>query len=720
MTSRIKLLPENLINRIAAGEVVERPASILKELLENSLDAGATRVELEIASGGKKLVRVTDNGCGLNREELFLCLERHATSKLSAEDDLWNISTLGFRGEALPSIASVSRTTIVSKPADGPGHKLRIDCGRVLELSPAAANQGTTVEVRDLFHSIPARRKFLKTDATETAHLVEVAQRYALSRPGLRLRLLDGQREVLMVDERSDLPSRVSKILGRAVASSLREFKSDLGDLKISGWLGDPVLSARSAGSLFLFVLGRPVRDRLLTRAVLQGYGRTVPQGRWPAGVIFLDLDPSQVDVNVHPAKTEVRFRDGGRVFDALSSAVKKAVDLSPVAMTGGAAGSADAGLDAPGRADRLEPRSPPAWRAPDGRTDYSPGGGGSYSRGGGGCRRGPGQNDQAGRSYHSAPSPSSSSSASRWIGPGFSMGRPGAGTPPSRLETPGPPPWMLDDDPTNAAAADGLADGHGDSRAEGHDDGRSEGRTANIFAGGAGDAAEPFTGLPPDIFPGSDGPPEPDADDRPAGRTPAGPVRPLAQLRQSYVLAEGPEGLYIVDQHAAHERILFNALKKNLAERGLPAQNLILTKSFELGPQEALAAEKLSGHLRRLGFHLEPFGGGSWVMRAAPALLTPPAAQEALMEILAAASTRLKSLDGAGLEQTVDDLSSSWLDSLACRAAVKAGDHLEPMEMEKLLADLAEAETGGYCPHGRPAVIVLSLRELQKRFGRT
>ncbi|MDR1110390.1 MAG: DNA mismatch repair endonuclease MutL [Deltaproteobacteria bacterium] len=652
MTSRIKLLPENLINRIAAGEVVERPASILKELVENSLDAGATRIEIDIEGGGKKLIRVTDNGCGLNKEELFLCLERHATSKLTDESDLFSIATLGFRGEALPSIASVAKMTITSQAGQGDGHRLKVEGGRIMDLAPAPTNQGTVIEVRDLFFNVPARRKFLKTEATETAHLVEMAQKYALSRPGLRLRLIDGGREVLSVDEHNDMAARILKILGRDVASSLASFQMEDGDLKISGYLGAPTTAARTNSSLFVFVLGRPVRDRLLNKAVLQGYGRTIAPGRWPAGLIFIELDPERVDVNVHPAKTEVRFREPGQVFDSLLKAVTRAIDVSPIATAAGQAparpGPSGVDDDLPNYRSLDPPSSPNRLFGP---------------------ATGQASPSNLGRLFD-APEPRGD--GKRWQGPYFSMGQPQKG----KASVPQPPlpapPWM------------------------------------------AGGQASEDQGLP--------GHEEPRAGPPMGGPGPAGDlagIRPLAQLHRSYILAEGPTALYIIDQHAAHERVIFNSLKKTLKMSGLPSQGLLLTQTMEFGPQEALAAQALGEPLARLGFRLEPFGGSSWTLRGIPSLLDPHGASEALAEILQAAKRRLRDLDGAGLESVVEELSGSWLYSLACRAAIKAGQPMEREEMESLIAALAETEAGGFCPHGRPSTIALSLKELQKRFGR-
>ncbi|MDR3134661.1 MAG: DNA mismatch repair endonuclease MutL [Deltaproteobacteria bacterium] len=678
MSSRVKLLPESLINRIAAGEVVERPASILKELLENSLDAGATRIEVDIEAGGKKLIRVSDNGCGLNREELFLCLERHATSKISAESDLFSISTLGFRGEALPSIASVSRMSITSQPEGGEGHRLRVEGGKIVDLSPAATNQGTIVEVRDIFFNVPARRKFLKTETTEMAHLVESAQRYALSRPKLRLRLRDSGREILSVDEHNDMAARALKILGRDVAASLRPFSSQVGDLKIEGFLAGPE-AARANSGLFSFVLGRPVRDKLINKAIIQGYGRTLPHGRFPSGVVFVDLDPARVDVNVHPAKTEVRFREPGLVFDTLTKAVSKAIDVSPIASSKLAPGAwprdqEPPGRQAPWRATRdpvpethsLSLEAPVAAQVP------SPG----YLLG----RPQKGPIDEANERQPKG---------SNFLSLGFSMGRPLKRPALGLPERPAVPPWM------------------------------EEGPGPNEILPRVPEANPVGSRSPQDLSPGQAADPG-QANEPALADDGHGPVKALAQFLQSYVLAEGPDALYIIDQHAAHERIIFNSLKESLKKEGLPSQGLILPQTLELGPRENQAILALQESLGHLGFRLEPFGDSTWSLRGIPAMLSPEAAREALLEILTSAMARLRDLDGAGLASAAGELSGTWLYSLACRAAIKAGERLAQEEMESLLRSLANSSTGGFCPHGRPSSIVIKLSDLEKRFGRS
>ncbi|MDR2726061.1 MAG: DNA mismatch repair endonuclease MutL [Candidatus Adiutrix sp.] len=602
--SRIKLLPDRLINRIAAGEAVERPSAVLKELLENSLDAGADRVDIEVSGGGKKLILVRDNGRGMDEDDLLMCLERHATSKIGAEADLMNIKTLGFRGEALPSIGAVSDLVITSAVEGGEGHKVTLAAGRLLGLAPAAANRGTAVEVRNLFYNVPARRKFLKSDRTESAHLLDVAQSYALSRAGLRLTFRDNGREVLAVEARHDFQTRVFKVLGRSVAEGLTPLAREREGLHISGWLGAPDQHLSSTGRLFIYVLGRPVRDRLLNRALAEGYGRLLPRGSWPAAVIFLDLDPAEVDVNVHPAKAEVRFRRPQAIFSALAEAVAGAVGRAP-------------------RAD-------------------SP--------------------------WSEAPS------------------RPARPDPERSSPTPARPPW-LDDDQTDYSAPPATPE---PSRAE----------PARL------DAAPSEQTLP-----------EPS---RPEQAPNFEPLRPLAQLYQSYILAEGNRGLYLVDQHAAHERLLFNKLKLELAETGLPSQTLLLPETLELPPREARAAEKLLPHLARLGFELEPFGeGGGFLLRGVPAVLGREDPRPPLMEILGAGRNHPATLDGAGLKEALEALADSWLYSLACRAAVKAGEKMSLEAMTRLLEDLSREPHGAYCPHGRPAIQLIERVTIEKRFHR-
>ncbi|MDR3038226.1 MAG: DNA mismatch repair endonuclease MutL [Candidatus Adiutrix sp.] len=635
---RVKLLPDQLINRIAAGEVVERPGAVLKELVENSLDAGADRLDIDISGGGKRLIVVRDNGHGMDEDDLLMCLERHATSKIGAEADLMNIGTLGFRGEALPSIGSVARLAITSAVDGGEGHLVTVAAGRLLGLTPIAANRGTTVEVRDLFYNVPARRKFLKSDRTESAHLLDVAQSYALSRAGLRLTFRDNGREVLAVESAHDFQTRVFKVLGRGVAEGLTPLTYTRGDIKISGWLGSPDCGLPAPARLFVYVLGRPVKDRLLNRALADGYGRLLPRGTWPAAVIFLDLDPAEVDVNVHPAKAEVRFRRPAEIFAALAEAVAGAVGRAPVWAAG--AGPAAPVLPVP-------PDLPAELPA--------------------------------------------ESSVKGWPGP------------PADL------PWLA---PEFQSDPDEAPPGFDEPLAD-------EPPPAALKPFFAGDPpAEPER--PPAPLPANPNPAFSPAPARPGEAPNFEPLRPLAQLYQSYILAEGTRGLYLVDQHAAHERLLFNKLKRELTRAGLPSQTLLLPEPLDLPPQAALAAEKLKPHLAHLGFDLEPFGErGGFILRGVPAILGSQDPLPPLLEILAAGQGRLTALEGAGLQEALAALADSWLYSLACRAAVKAGEKISLEAMARLLEDMAREPGGAYCPHGRPAIQMIDRVTIERRFAR-
>ena len=670
-TRRIKLLPDDLINRIAAGEVVERPAAVLKELVENSLDAGADRIDIEVAGGGKKLIRVRDNGRGMNEDDLFLCLERHATSKLSAEADLMRIATLGFRGEALPSIASVSNLSITSAIEGGEGHIVRVNGGRMQALEAAPANRGTTVEVANLFYNVPARRKFLKSDHTESGHLLEVAQSYALSRDGLSLTFREGGREVLSVEARHDFKTRVLRVLGRAAAESLTPFEFQDESVTISGWLGGPERAIRSTGNLFVYVLGRPVKDRLVNRAVADGYGRLLPPGNWPAAVIFIGLDPEDVDVNVHPAKAEVRFRRPGAVFSALSSAIGRTVGFAPPAPDG-------AGELAPVSKVPAAPPLPPLLRVAP-----------------------------------ATPPPESIF--------------------PDLLDTRGReeiiPPWMRPEPAAEGVTSSGFAPAEAPG---GREAGPPASEAGELEAAPEVRFGPPEAHLLSEVEPQGESP-APSSEINPGsaldagqapipGAVPARPnfeeLRPLAQLYHSYILAEGSRGLYIIDQHAAHERIVYNQLKERLAQ-GIPGQSLLFPDTMDLPPQEALAAEKLQSHLAHIGFDLQPFGDRTFILKSAPAILNTQDPWPPLLEMLGAAQGHLKSLEGAGMLEALQAMANSWFYSIACRAAVKAGYKMSLEAMAQLIDDMARTPNGAYCPHGRPAIWLIDRFNIEKRFDR-
>ena len=589
--SDIRLLSDQLINRIAAGEVVERPASVLKELMENSLDAGATRLEVDIENGGRRLVAVKDNGRGMGPDDLLLAVERHATSKLAEESDLLNIDTLGFRGEALPSIGAVSRLTITSADGgDGSGRRARISGGRLLGVDDVARDRGTTVEAADLFFNVPARRKFLKSTATEAAHCLETVQRFAIGRPELRLIYRHNRQEMLSTSPKEDERARLARVLGRDTARSLIPFEGRTGVLELRGWLGVPEMSRSRAGAVYLFVNGRPVRDRLLMRTVLASYQSRLPAGRYPAVVLFVSVDPREVDVNVHPAKAEVRFRQPNEIYQA-------AVDIMSRALS---------------REMAPRPLRPPA--------------------------------------YHSGPPRSEPLVGER--SPGFEWsGRPlpGAGYP--------------------------------------------------VPARGNAAALPEVTVLPSEL--------------RPADEIQNVPgLRPVGQIFHSYILAQGPDELWVVDQHAAHERVLFERLAGELKAGGLSRQGLLIPETVDLTPTQAVLLSEILEELGRFGFDVEPFGGGTYVIRATPGILAGKDQAGVLQEIMDRAGADRPS---AGLEKFEHEL----LSALACQGAVKAGQALSFEEMDRLLEDLGRCDVPTHCPHGRPLIFSLERREIERRFHR-
>ena len=584
----IRLLSEELINRIAAGEVVERPASVLKEVIENSLDAGADRIEVEAAAGGRKSIEVRDNGSGMSPDDLLLAVERHATSKISEESDLLSIPTLGFRGEALASIGAVSRLTITTAAGqDGAGRQVRMSGGRIMAVEEKARDQGTTVQVDDLFFNVPARRKFLKTVNTEAAHLLETAQRFALSRPELRFVYRHNGQELISTSPREDDRTRLARVLGREIARSMSPFEGQTGELDMSGFLGRPDMDRSRPSHLYLFVNGRPVKDRLMTRAVMEAYRGRLAGGRYPAAVVFLRIDPQQVDVNVHPAKAEVRFRRPNDVFAAAAEILSRATSA----------------------AWRPAPVQAPAYR-PD---------------------------------YHYRPQPAVAETLP-W--------------PPVRDQVPFRPdttPW------------------------------------------------QPETGY---------GPVEPSPDQEAKAEIESEVWRPIGQLHQSYILAQSPEGLVVVDQHAAHERVLFEKLKKSATQGPLAGQALLMPETLEFNPVQAAIIESVIDPLARYGFDLAPFGGGTFILKAVPVCLAGRDPRRAINEILENAESFRPDQGLAGFED-------SLFETLACHAAIKAGEKMTLMEMDRLLSDLLATEAPTNCPHGRPLFFTLDRREIEKKFRR-
>ncbi len=619
----IRRLPDSLVNRIAAGEVVERPASAVKELVENSLDAGAARIDVALREGGRTLISVADDGCGMGPDDLSLALERHATSKL-ADEDLTRIVTLGFRGEALPSLAAVSRLTVTSRAAGAAdAWAIGVEGGSMGALRPAAHPNGTRIEVRDLFFATPARLKFLKSKPTEVGHVTDVVGRLAMARPEVAFSLIDDARTLLSLPAcRSGLaPScdddarlhRISAILGKDFAANAVAVEAVREGLRLFGHAGVPTLHRRTTAQQLLFVNGRPVRDRLLHGAVRGAYQDLLASDRHPAVVLFLELPAELVDVNVHPMKTEVRFRDAGRVRGLIVSALKHAL---------AAAGHKSA------------PRVMP-W----------PGGGG---RGRGGRAALP----AAGRAELT-------SALSLAFAPAVPRGLAEEAVPYDAVS--GTESAACASEPV-AAAFEGAADVSGEPASAGTD-------------------------IPPLGF-------------------------ARAQLHGTYIVAQSADGVVIVDQHAAHERLVHERLKRALHAGGVPRQVLLLPDVVELDPAAIDRLTQQAEELTALGLVIEPFGPGAVIVREVPALLGPVDARRLVTDLA-------EDLAELGEALAVADRLSAVCASMACHGSVRAGRKLNLDEMNALLREMEQTPHSGQCSHGRPTWVELKRADIERLFGR-
>jgi DNA mismatch repair protein MutL len=599
----VRQLSEGIVNRIAAGEVVERPASVVKELVENALDAGATRVEIVTDGGGRRLIRVSDDGSGMTREDLSLAVERHATSKLP-DDDLLDIRTLGFRGEALPSIGAVAHLTIATRHAGAAhGWAITVDGGRKSEVKPAAQGEGTRIEVRDLFYATPARLKFLKSDRSEGEAIREAVRRLAMSRPDVAFTLAGEERApVTWAAALPGAPGRLARladILGAEFRANAVEVRGGHGPVAIEGFAALPTLSRANSLGQYLFVNGRPVRDKLLIGVVRAAYADYLPRDRHPIVALFVTLDPREVDVNVHPAKAEVRFRDGGLVRSLLIRALQEALsrDGQRAATTGGSA------TIAAFRPAALPRRPGWDWRQSPARPIDARGGA------------------MAARSY-----------------------------------------------------APGLA----------------EAAQAAFDVGGP-DARIDFAA--PDLL------------DRPLGAA-------RAQVHDTYIVAQTRDGIVIVDQHAAHERIVYERLKAALATAGIARQILLIPEIVELEETDVERLIARAEELARYGLAIEPFGPGAVAVRETPALLGEIDARALLRDL----AEHMAEWDEAlPLERRLMHVAAT----MACYGSVRAGRRLKGEEMNALLREMETTPNSGQCNHGRPTYVELRLADIERLFGR-
>jgi DNA mismatch repair protein MutL len=680
---KIHVLSENVANQIAAGEVVERPASVVKEMLENSLDAGATRIKISVEAGGKKLIQIIDNGCGMVRDDAMLAFERHATSKIKKAEDLLSVATLGFRGEALPSIASVSRLRMETRAADDPaGTVIEINGGKIARVEEAGLPPGTSFTVRDLFFNVPARKKFLKAESTELSHIASLVTHYALAHPEKHFELHSASNAMLVAPPVAGHSERVYQVFGKETLDQLipvaarqaleriglpqpppwrrkEEDEEDApskepGEMRIHGFVSKPEIQKLNRNSIFIFVNGRLIRDRLVQHALTEAYRNIIPPTVYPVVLLFLELPAAEVDVNVHPSKTEVRFRQQSALHDFVRDTVRAALmKARPVPQfvaeirahaTAGQAltpGALTPGAGWPPSHDGLSVSGP---RVAEGGIQ-NPG-----------------------------------------LGAGFSLQAQIQPPVSARLQFEG-----------------GIA---------------VEANVAIPVARGLETAA-----LAPDFAPTLepqqfDQVPDPgcspalDVAEEEPTLSALGTLRPLGQIRNSFILAVNEDGLWIIDQHVAHERVLFERVLKQRAAMRVESQRLLMPIVLELSPAQQAVFQEISDELTRNGFEAEPFGARSVAVKIAPAGVEAAAVEHMLHELLDQFASEDQALN-------LEKIRTRIAASIACHAAIKVNMPLEQNKMEWLLTELAKTDHPMSCPHGRPVVLRYSVKDIQKAFKR-
>jgi DNA mismatch repair protein MutL len=655
--SRIRILPEAVANKIAAGEVVERPASVVKELLENALDAGANTIRIETEQGGKRMIRVIDDGHGMTHDDALLAFERHATSKLRSADDLLSISTLGFRGEALPTIAAVSRLLLETRDgAEAEGTRVEFAGGKLIGVKPAGLPAGTTISVADIFYCVPARRKFLKSDTTELGHIASLVTHYALANPGKQFILTTPTQEIINCPPAEKLADRVYQLFGRQSLDELVEIpavsapfraaitepaldpEEEKSSLTVSGFTSRPDIQRANRNGIYIFVNRRLVRDRLILHAIHEAYRNILPPAVFPATLLFLEMPYDEVDVNVHPAKIEVRFRRSNFVHDFTRDAIRQALmGARPIASFAAAAAAA---VPLPAGA-----------------------GNGTFSGG-------------------ITPAPIESGVPRAIIPPMEEIGLgSGVGSDGGFDLTVAPLRPVEQRIPFES----GTAFGSGVTLAQ-------FSAAGNWAANLAAPSADAPASLPR---------PEQIAD-----------LKPLGQVSASFIIAVNGEGLWIVDQHVAHERVLFEQHLEARRAGKIEAQRMLMPLVIELSPRQIVTFERIAEELAANGFEVEPMGPKSVAIQAVPAGVAAPDAEKLLTEIL----------DGIERENaaiSIETLQAKIAASTACHAAIKVNMPLEHSKMEWLLDALAKTDCPMSCPHGRPVVLRYSLKEIEKAFHR-
>ena len=692
---RIHVLSENVANKIAAGEVVERPASVVKELLENSLDAGATRIKITVEAGGKKLIQITDNGCGMVRDDAMLAFERHATSKIKDAEDLLTIATLGFRGEALPSIASVSRLRLETRaPGDEAGTVLEINGGKIARIEEAGLPAGTSITVRDLFFNTPARKKFLKAESTELSHIASLVTHYALAHPEKHFELHSATNAMLVAPPVAGSSERVYQVFGKETLDQLipvvalqplehvglpqpppwrrKEIDEDgeavvpksPGAMRLHGFVSKPEIQKLNRNSIFVFVNGRLIRDRLVQHALTEAYRNIIPPTVYPVVLLFLEMPSEEVDVNVHPSKTEVRFRQQSVmhdfVRDSVRAALMKARPVPQFVTEIRAHATAGPGLTSPS----LTPGAQLEWERSSERLSES----------------------QSGQSSEHALDPVLVSGTSAVLqttydpatGRGFGLHAPAVPPISGRLQFEG-------GIAVEANAAISVARG-------------LESKTWGPI---------PDNGCAPELDAGQNA-----GEEEESTLASLSTLKPLGQIRNSFILAVNESGLWIVDQHVAHERVLFERILKQRTAQKVESQRLLMPIVLELSPAQQAVFSEISDELERNGFEAEPFGARSVAVKVAPAGVDASAVEHLLHELLDQFSREEQSLN-------LEKIRARIAASIACHAAIKVNMPLEPNKMEWLLTELAKTDHPYSCPHGRPVVLRYSVKDIQKAFKR-
>ena len=690
---RIRILPDQVANQIAAGEVVDRPASVVKELLENALDAGANRIRIEVEAGGRRLIRVSDDGQGMSRDDALLAFERHATSKLRTADDLLSIATLGFRGEALPSIASVARVTLETATGEeATGTRMEIAAGKIHHVDDAALPRGTTIAVADLFFNTPARRKFLRAESTELAHVTALVTHYALAHPEKHFELLSASHTLVSAPPVTRTAERIYQIFGKDTLAQLLPVAAETpleraglpepppwkkdpnepvrnpGALRLSGFYSKPELQKLNRNSIYIFVNKRLIRDRLLMHAITEAYRNVIPLTSFPVVLLFLEMPPEEVDVNVHPAKTEVRFRQQSHIHDFVRDSLRSAlINARPSA----------AFLNALDASPIASPSlMPPAISPLPGSPDSS-------------VMQAPADSDPA--AFQSIASEAQSFQLTPRIPPPI----PGKLPFDARSFNPGETTMQAWGEAAAAFFQPGAvpaANGCSSSPFE----------SAHDTSGSSTDTALATTLV--------------EAEQAAANLNHLGSLRPLAQLRESFILASGDDGLWIIDQHVAHERILFERILRDRQVEKVQRQRLLMPMLVELKPWQMVVFARIAEELDRNGFEVEPFGPHTLAVKAAPVGLEGAGLERMLAEVIEQSSA-----DSGEPEQNqnLTALRTRIAASIACHSAIKVNTALDPRRMEWLLLELGKTEHPTSCPHGRPIALLYSWKDIQRAFHR-